>query len=101
ICVHARPRLFPSRRPVRALAPGATAIVPAGEPLLDRHRRDDVAWVTFGPGGDVADLGDVEIPFDSAHMRRNALAALAAARAIGRSEEHTSELQSRENLVCR
>jgi UDP-N-acetylmuramoyl-tripeptide--D-alanyl-D-alanine ligase len=33
---------------------GGTAIVPAGEPLLERHRtRDDVSWVTFGPGGDV------------------------------------------------
>jgi UDP-N-acetylmuramyl pentapeptide synthase len=39
--------------------------------------------VTFGPGGDVAELGDVDIPFTSAHMRSNALAALAAARAVG------------------
>src|SRR5690606_40672240 len=31
------------------------------------------------------------------HLRR----ILAAARHLGRSEEHTSELQSRENLVCR
>jgi len=68
---------------IAGLPAGGTAIVPAAEPLLDRHRRDDVDWVTFGPGGDVDDLGDVEIPFDSAHMRRNALAALAAARAIG------------------
>jgi UDP-N-acetylmuramoyl-tripeptide--D-alanyl-D-alanine ligase len=31
----------------------------------------------------VSDLGDVRIPFDSRHMHHNALAALAAARAIG------------------
>lgn len=68
---------------IAGLRSGGTAVVPAGEPLLDAHRRADVAWVTFGPGGDVDDLGDVEIPFDSAHMRRNALAALAAARAVG------------------
>jgi len=67
-----------------ALRPGGTAIVPAGEPLLDPHRRPDVSTVTFGPGGDVADLPKgVTLPFSSAHMRANALAALAAARAVG------------------
>jgi UDP-N-acetylmuramoyl-tripeptide--D-alanyl-D-alanine ligase len=69
---------------VAGLRPGGTAIVPAGEPLLDAHRRDDVTTITFGPGGDVAELpADLELPFTSAHMRRNALAALAAARALG------------------
>jgi UDP-N-acetylmuramoyl-tripeptide--D-alanyl-D-alanine ligase len=69
---------------VAGLRAGGTAIVPAGEPLLDVHRRDDVATVTFGPGGDVAALPDgLDLPFNSAHMRRNALAALAAARALG------------------
>jgi UDP-N-acetylmuramoyl-tripeptide--D-alanyl-D-alanine ligase len=67
-----------------ALAPGATAVVPAGEPLLEPHRRDDLRWVTFGEGGDVDALpAGLELPFASAHMRRNALAALAAARAVG------------------
>jgi UDP-N-acetylmuramoyl-tripeptide--D-alanyl-D-alanine ligase len=65
------------------LAPGATAVLPADEPLLDAHLRDDLRIVTFGAGGDVADLGDVELPFTSAHLRSNALAALAAARALG------------------
>jgi len=69
---------------VAGLRPGGTAIVPAGETLLDAHRRDDVTTITFGPGGDVADLPDgLILPFTSAHMRRNALAALAAARAVG------------------
>jgi UDP-N-acetylmuramoyl-tripeptide--D-alanyl-D-alanine ligase len=68
---------------VAALRPGGTAVVPAGEHLLEAHLRPDVRTVTFGPGGDVSDLGDVEIPFTSAHMRSNALAALAAARAVG------------------
>jgi UDP-N-acetylmuramyl pentapeptide synthase len=66
-------------------------VVPAGEPLLDPHRRDDVTTVTFGPGGDVDALPDgLELVegvggrvMSSAHMRRNALAALAAARALG------------------
>lgn len=78
---------------------GATAVIPAGEPLLDPHRRSDIATVTFGPGGDVtlaaqgAD-GAVEIDapgerialqldFRQAHLRGNLLAAVAAARAIG------------------
>ncbi|HEY1539679.1 MAG TPA: UDP-N-acetylmuramoyl-tripeptide--D-alanyl-D-alanine ligase [Solirubrobacteraceae bacterium] len=68
---------------LEGLRGGATAILPADEPLLDRHRRADLRVVTFGAGGDVEDLGDVEIPFTSAHMRLNALAALAAARAVG------------------
>jgi UDP-N-acetylmuramyl pentapeptide synthase len=65
------------------LRPGATAVLPAGERLLDAHVRDDLHVVTFGPGGDVAELGAVELPFRSAHMRSNALAALAAARTLG------------------
>jgi UDP-N-acetylmuramoyl-tripeptide--D-alanyl-D-alanine ligase len=77
---------------VAGLRPGGTAIVPAGETLLDAHLRDDVTTVTFGPGGDVAELPpglDVVVSGAggggriSAHMRRNALAALAAARAVG------------------
>ncbi len=69
---------------IRELRPGATAVVPAGEPLLDEHLRDDVQIVTFGPAGDVDSLPDgLDLPFGSAHMRRNALAALAAARALG------------------
>jgi UDP-N-acetylmuramoyl-tripeptide--D-alanyl-D-alanine ligase len=69
---------------VAGLRAGGTAIVPAGEPLLDAHRRHDVTTVTFGPGGDVDELPQgLELPFSSAHMRRNALAALAAARAVG------------------
>jgi UDP-N-acetylmuramoyl-tripeptide--D-alanyl-D-alanine ligase len=65
------------------LRPGASAVVPADEPLLDAHLRDDLEIVTFGAGGDVGDLGDLELPFTAAHMRLNALAALAAARALG------------------
>ncbi len=65
------------------LRPGATAVLPAHEPLLDPHLRDDLQIVTFGAGGDVSDLGGVELPFASKHMHSNALAALAAARAVG------------------
>jgi UDP-N-acetylmuramoyl-tripeptide--D-alanyl-D-alanine ligase len=66
------------------LRPGATAVLPVDEPLLDAHVRDDLHTVTFGPGGDVAALpDDLELPFTSRHMGLNALAALAAARAVG------------------
>ncbi len=69
---------------IRDLPPHGTAVVPAGEPLLDPHLRADIRIVTFGPGGEVDALPEgLSVPFDSAHMRRNALAALAAARAIG------------------
>ena len=36
------------------LAPGASAVLPAGEPLLEPHLRDDIRTITFGEGGDVA-----------------------------------------------
>ncbi|MDQ3609712.1 MAG: UDP-N-acetylmuramoyl-tripeptide--D-alanyl-D-alanine ligase, partial [Actinomycetota bacterium] len=67
-----------------ALRPGGTAVVPAGEALLEARTAVGVRTVTFGPGGDVADLPQgLELGFASAHMRLNALAALAAARAVG------------------
>jgi UDP-N-acetylmuramoyl-tripeptide--D-alanyl-D-alanine ligase len=60
-------------------------VVPVDEPLLDPFLPEDVQLVRFGPGGDVdlAVLDRLELPFTSAHMRRNALAAVAAARAVG------------------
>jgi len=64
------------------LPPGGTAVVPAGEVLLEPHLPGNIEVVTFGPGGDVDDLGGIVLPFDAAHLRRNAMAALAAARAI-------------------
>ncbi len=73
---------------IAGLPDGATAIVPVDEPLLAPHLRDELEIVTFGPGGTVSELpAGLELVVDggppSAHMRRNALAALAAARAIG------------------
>jgi UDP-N-acetylmuramoyl-tripeptide--D-alanyl-D-alanine ligase len=69
---------------VAGLRPGGTAVLPAGEALLEPHRRPGVRTVSFGEGGDVDALPEgLHVPFFSAHMRRNALAALAAARAIG------------------
>jgi len=83
---------------IAALPAGATAIVPANEPLLERHIRSDLNTITFGEGGDVRlssvngdtltiDLAGetvtVEVTFDQAHLRRNLLAAVAAADAIG------------------
>jgi UDP-N-acetylmuramoyl-tripeptide--D-alanyl-D-alanine ligase len=83
---------------IAALAPGATAVVPAHEPLLESHLRADLRTVSFGPGGDVVlvseTAGSVEIDdagtrislgvdFAQAHLRRNLLAAVAAARAVG------------------
>ena len=81
-----------------ALPPRGTAVVPAGEPLLEPHRRDDVEWVTFGSGGDVVleayELSravvrageerfvlDIDLP--QRHQLDNLLAAVAAARAVG------------------
>jgi UDP-N-acetylmuramoyl-tripeptide--D-alanyl-D-alanine ligase len=83
---------------IAGLAPGATAIVPAGERLLDPHLRHDLTTITFGAGGDVqlASESDTrveidaqgerigfEVDFTQAHLRHNLLAAVAAARAVG------------------
>jgi UDP-N-acetylmuramoyl-tripeptide--D-alanyl-D-alanine ligase len=85
---------------IAGLAPGRVAVVPAREPLLASHLRDDVPTVRFGPGGDVTllgidDDGTVRIAtptgplalrpsFTAAHQREwNLLAAVAAVGAIG------------------
>jgi UDP-N-acetylmuramoyl-tripeptide--D-alanyl-D-alanine ligase len=83
---------------ITGLPTGGTAIIPAGEKLLEPHIRRDVTTVTFGPGGDVRlthqtehemeiDAGGeritLEVPFTQAHLRSNLLAAVAAARAVG------------------
>jgi UDP-N-acetylmuramoyl-tripeptide--D-alanyl-D-alanine ligase len=92
---------------IAALAPGATAVIPAGEELLIGHLRADLDTVTFGDGGDVRQLGGaagrveigagderitIEVNFEQAHLRRNLLAAVAAARAIGVSASGRVEL---------
>jgi UDP-N-acetylmuramoyl-tripeptide--D-alanyl-D-alanine ligase len=69
---------------LHGLRPGGVAVVPAGDGRIARRLPGEVEVVTFGPGGDVAELPEgLVVPFASAHMRLNALAALAAARAIG------------------
>ena len=100
---------------IAGLPPSGTAVIPAGEALLQPHLRNDVTIVTFGPDGDVrlqsADgepTGDpeshrltidaqgeritLEVPFTQAHMRSNLLAAVAAARAVGVTPEGRVEL---------
>jgi UDP-N-acetylmuramoyl-tripeptide--D-alanyl-D-alanine ligase len=81
-----------------ALAPGATAVIPAGEPTLDRYLRDDLELVRFGPDGDVQLVGvdaeavaidlrgerlELEPGFRSSHQLSNLLAAVGAAGALG------------------
>ncbi|MCA1690121.1 MAG: UDP-N-acetylmuramoyl-tripeptide--D-alanyl-D-alanine ligase, partial [Actinobacteria bacterium] len=80
------------------LRPGATAVIPGDEPLLDPHLRDDLEIVRFGPGGDVqlvgADDSGVEIEafgrrielepgFRARHLLVDLLAAVGAAGALG------------------
>jgi UDP-N-acetylmuramoyl-tripeptide--D-alanyl-D-alanine ligase len=83
---------------IAALKPSGTAVLPAGEPLLEPHRRNDLRTLTFGDSGDVRllrsepseveiDLAGrpvvLEVPFQQAHLRRNLLPACAAALAVG------------------
>ncbi len=94
---------------IEALGSDGTAVVPAGESLLDPHTAGLKATiVTFGPGGDVTlssqtadtvqinaggELITLEVPFTQAHLRRNLLAAVAAARAIGVTPSGRVELE--------
>ncbi|HET8980696.1 MAG TPA: UDP-N-acetylmuramoyl-tripeptide--D-alanyl-D-alanine ligase [Solirubrobacteraceae bacterium] len=92
---------------IAGLPAGGTAVIPAGEKLLEPHLRGDVTIVTFGDNGDVRlvtqdeqtveiDAGgeriDLEVPFTQAHLRSNLLAAVAAARAVGVSPSGRVEL---------
>jgi UDP-N-acetylmuramoyl-tripeptide--D-alanyl-D-alanine ligase len=92
---------------IAELQAGATAVVPAGERLLDPHLRPELRTVTFGDGGDVRFLSEqathveidasgeriaLEIDFTAAHLRQDLLAAVAAARAIGVSPGGRLEL---------
>jgi UDP-N-acetylmuramoyl-tripeptide--D-alanyl-D-alanine ligase len=93
---------------IAGLAPGATAVVPAGEALLEPYLRADVETVTFGDGGDVRFLSQnathvevdargeqlgLELNFSGAHLRQDLLAAIAAARAVGVSPGGRLELE--------
>jgi UDP-N-acetylmuramoyl-tripeptide--D-alanyl-D-alanine ligase len=92
---------------IRDLEPGAACVVPAVEPLLEAHLRDDIDAWTFGPGGQVSlvsfDDGlavidargeevRLELPFSEPHNVMNTLAAVAAARALGMTPEGPLEV---------
>ncbi|MEA2387985.1 MAG: UDP-N-acetylmuramoyl-tripeptide--D-alanyl-D-alanine ligase, partial [Thermoleophilaceae bacterium] len=83
---------------IRDLRPGAACVVPASEPLLEAHLRDDLDTWTFGPGGQVQLLAmdgeraeieargeriELDLPYREPHNLLNTLAAVAAARALG------------------
>jgi UDP-N-acetylmuramoyl-tripeptide--D-alanyl-D-alanine ligase len=92
---------------IAGLGPGGTAVVPAGEQLLEPYLRDDVETITFGDGGNVRLLAaddarveidlagrpvSLEVSFTQAHLRRNLLAAVAAASALGVVSEGSVQL---------
>lgn len=89
---------------LRDLPADGACVVPAGEPLLERHLRDDLDTTTFGPGGDVMLLsfeahGDrhggiaeieahgervlLDLPYSEPYNLLNTLAAVGAAQALG------------------
>lgn len=66
-----------------ALRPGGTAVVPAGEPLLDPHLAALDPGVTVTRFGDSPDI-DLDWSLSKAWELRNAAAAVACCRALGR-----------------
>jgi UDP-N-acetylmuramoyl-tripeptide--D-alanyl-D-alanine ligase len=93
---------------IAGLGAGATAVMPADEPLLEAHFRDDLHTLTFGSGGDVrlADedpagalrivTPDAEVvirpSFKERYLTRNLLAAVACAHALGAPVEGELEV---------
>lgn len=70
-----------ARTKAELLARVRVAVVGDDEPLLEPYLPAGAEIVRFGAVEDA--LAGLELPFTSAHMRRNALAAVAAARAMG------------------
>jgi UDP-N-acetylmuramoyl-tripeptide--D-alanyl-D-alanine ligase len=83
---------------IRDLPPGAACVVPASEPLLDAHLRDEIDTWTFGPGGQVRllafdnglaeieareEIVQLELGYAEPYNLLNTLAAVAAARSVG------------------
>jgi UDP-N-acetylmuramoyl-tripeptide--D-alanyl-D-alanine ligase len=89
---------------IRDLPAGATCVVPAAEPLLERHLRGDLETIAFGPGGEVmllsfdahANRGGgvaeieargervlLDLPYSEPYNLLNTLAAVGAAQALG------------------
>jgi UDP-N-acetylmuramoyl-tripeptide--D-alanyl-D-alanine ligase len=83
---------------IAGLRAGATAVLPAHEPLLEHHLRDDLEIVRFGEGGDVSVLEVseegvavsirgrrvvLEPGFRSLHLLEDLCAALAAGSELG------------------
>lgn len=83
---------------IAALPAGGTCVIPAGEPLLDPYRRDDLDTITFGEGGDVvlrsvtdgiAEIDvrghtiTLELTYAQPFNLTNTLAAVAIATALG------------------
>ncbi|MCW3029618.1 MAG: UDP-N-acetylmuramoyl-tripeptide--D-alanyl-D-alanine ligase, partial [Solirubrobacterales bacterium] len=94
---------------IDGLAPGASIVIPADEPLLEPHLRGELHTVRFGDGGDVELVkagGDgavsirqggeqvtVRPSFGGAHNLQNLLAAVAAAEALGVRHEGPLEVR--------
>jgi UDP-N-acetylmuramoyl-tripeptide--D-alanyl-D-alanine ligase len=94
---------------IAGLEPGATIVIPAGEPLLEGHLRADLRTIRFGEGGEVSLAeprregkvvvrhGGEEISlrpsFRGEHNLRNLLAAVAVARALGLTPEGELEVR--------
>src|SRR5690606_41981700 len=100
LCVHPAAFMLPSLSPVPALAlHDALPILPRrGEAMRCRTRGGVGSWVMVSMGS--------EVEFDGLVVRPGHADAGQAGLALrggeeARSEEHTSELQSREKLVCR
>src|SRR5690606_39322606 len=99
---HLRPHTRPTRLPYTTLFRSSAAGKTAGTDYVGQKRRLD----SGGPRGEIPPGITAGRKCDLRGLRphadgRNSATQCRGCTALSRSEEHTSELQSRENLVCR
>src|SRR5690606_41357460 len=95
-CLHA---CYPARRSTQSIPFPYTTLFRSDELVTVQGEVDRRPRYAYAPG-DVIRPGRLERPGQVRHDERTQVESLQLSCAA-RSEEHTSELQSRENLVCR
>src|SRR3712207_7689294 len=91
------------RRPTKSPLLHYTTLFRSRDPVRLAGGHDRFPHAEAVPAGDVDLEGELAGEGDAAHARRHAghLRVADVHEAEGRSEEHTSELKSRQYLVCR
>src|SRR3712207_8148471 len=89
------------RRPPRSTLLPYTTLFRASPSCLSRDRRQQRSWALQLASSPMRAAHRPSRPREESHVFEKVLVANRGEIAVRRSEEHTSELQSRQYLVCR